>query len=148
VVDPKDEKMLGSFLKAMGQEVKHLTAVITQSSHHPSDLTMALHKSIDVVQEITYRTLKLALSSGSSRCVFSSVQSAHRDCVSSLSRPPPLSLFRMVIRGSITNNFNHWMYAPLKELARVLAAKHAHVTIAVNAKTSAAGTQMRNFTPI
>jgi hypothetical protein len=47
----------------------------------------------------------------------------------------------MVIRGSITNNFNHWMYAPLKELAKALAAKHAHLTIAVNAQTSAAGTQ-------
>jgi hypothetical protein len=57
--------MLGSFLKAMGQEVKHLSSVITQSNHHPSDLTRALHKAIDVVQENTYRSLKLALSSGS-----------------------------------------------------------------------------------
>jgi hypothetical protein len=55
----------------------------------------------------------------------------------------------MVTRGTITNNFNHWMYAPLKELLKILAAKHPHVTIAINDMTGAAGEkQCKSFSTL
>lgn len=51
----------------MGQEVMYLLTILSKATHHKIDLSQVLHASLDVVQEITYRSLKLGLSAGETR---------------------------------------------------------------------------------
>lgn len=64
VVDTTDTKTLNHFLQMMSQEMQYLLAVLTQSTDRTIDLTPALRSAIDIIPEITYRFMKLQLSSG------------------------------------------------------------------------------------
>ena len=67
MLDTKDSATLNKFLGMMGQELKYVLMVLSRSTDRSIDLTPALFKSIDVVQEIIYRTMKLMLASGQSK---------------------------------------------------------------------------------
>lgn len=64
VVDTTDTKTLNQYLQMMSQELQYLLAVLTQSTDRAIDLTPALRSAIDIIPDVTYRTMKLQLSSG------------------------------------------------------------------------------------
>jgi hypothetical protein len=67
LVGADDSAELQQFATMMGQEVKHLLTILSKASHRRVDLTSALHLSIDIVPEVTYRKLKMGLSTGEKR---------------------------------------------------------------------------------
>ena len=64
MVDTTDTKTLNQYLQMMAQELQYLIAVFNQSTDRTIDLTPALRSAIDIIPEVTYRTMKLQLSSG------------------------------------------------------------------------------------
>jgi hypothetical protein len=45
----------------------------------------------------------------------------------------------MITRTEITNNLNHWMYAPLRELVKLSSARLPHIIMDSNARNTSAG---------
>lgn len=64
MVDTTDTKTLNQYLQMMAQELQYLIAVLNQSTDRTIDLTPAMRSAIDIIPEVTYRTMKLQLSSG------------------------------------------------------------------------------------
>lgn len=63
-MDTTDTKTLNQYLQMMSQELQYLLAVLNQSTDRTIDLAPAMRSAIDIIPEVTYRTMKLQLSSG------------------------------------------------------------------------------------
>lgn len=133
MVGSNDSAELDQFATMMGQEVKYLLTILSKAKERQIDLTEAMHASINIVPEIIYRKLKLGLSSGESR-----FESYGRYCYAH-KRSSFCFGNRMITRSEIANNLNHWMYAPLRELVKLSAARIPHIAMNVNARNASIG---------
>ncbi|KAJ1438293.1 hypothetical protein B484DRAFT_215197 [Ochromonadaceae sp. CCMP2298] len=100
VVQAGDSSNLERLLGMLEHELKYLLAILCASTERPVDLTAALGRSIEVLQDAVYRSMKTALASGRAK---------------------------MITRSQSTPPLGHWMFSPSREIMRVLVLGLPHL---------------------
>lgn len=67
VVDPKDVQLFSQYLAMLNTEVTRMITILSHSTHRNINLTTAVYRALDVIHEVTYRIMKLALSTGNAK---------------------------------------------------------------------------------